>query len=80
MVCQQFTIQNNSAEKVVTSLNNIYPLIAPQKIKGHSRSDPEEAEEQEMSFHNERRRTVVLGVTKNKKSKLSKKLAITFRY
>lgn len=28
----------------------------------------------------ERRRTVVLGVTKNKKSKKSKKLAITFRY
>ena len=36
---------------------------------------------EESSFDpNERRRTVVLGVTKNKKSKKSKKLAITYRY
>ncbi|XP_046450809.1 solute carrier family 12 member 3-like [Daphnia pulex] len=63
----------------ISSNPSVSPNPDTSSISESSRSDAEEAEEQEMSYHNERRRTVVLGVTKNKKSKLSKKLAITFR-
>lgn len=43
-------------------------------------TDMEVVDESEMTIHVETRRTVVLGVTKNKKSKKSKKQAVTFRY
>lgn len=49
-------------------------------VSVNDESKVEETEESESPNDNEGRRTVVLGVTKSKKSKRSKKLAITYRY